>query len=174
MPRVAFFTYNVLRERRGHPRIREFEDMGPEIVKIAEQCAGFLGYRTGRRELSPIPRPSFFNPDEHADEAQTLSFCSDLESVSAFAYEGLHARALQLKREWFIDPAWPVYTAWWIEDNEQADWQEAIRRLEYLHHHGPTPCAFTFKSPFNATGQPTALDQDRIRALRAQARKPPS
>jgi hypothetical protein len=138
--------------------------MGPLIVELAQRHPGYLGYRTGRLNSPPVARPYFFNPELHADEAQTLSFWTDLESVASFAYHGLHARALQLKRDWFIEPSWPVYVAWWIGDDEVPDWQEAVRRLEHLHEHGPTPHAFTFKSPFDNQGRPARLDSPRMRA----------
>jgi hypothetical protein len=79
---------------------------------------------------------------------------SDLESVYPFAYQGLHGEALRLRREWFVKPAWPTYVAWWVGDADEPSWEDAFRRMEHLHDHGPTPYAFTFSTPFDAEGHP--------------------
>ncbi len=39
--------------------------------------------------------------------------------------------------------------------------------FELLHDRGPTPEAFTFKSPFDANGRPAIVDKERVRRLAA-------
>jgi hypothetical protein len=71
-----------------------------------------------------------------------------------FSYKGLHAEALQHRSDWFLEPAWPRYVAWWADDDYLPDWSEAAERYQYLYEHGPTTFAFTFKQPFDADGRP--------------------
>src|SRR5581483_11172581 len=89
---------------------------------------------------------------------QTLSLWQDLSSVQAFAYSGAHLEALQKRKEWFRAPQWPTYAAWWVGDDEKPTWDDAMKRVEHLHDHGPTAFAFTFKQPFDAGGNPLVLE----------------
>ena len=50
----------------------------------------------------------------------------------------------------------PPLVLWWHPDPQPPTWAEGARRLEHLHDHGPTPAAFTLRTPFDQTGQPTA------------------
>lgn len=72
------------------------------------------------------PKPRFFVEDKHIFAPTTLSLWADLESVFAFAYNGVHAglnaEALKHRKEWFLTPEWPTYVAWWVEDNHEPDW----------------------------------------------------
>ena len=52
--------------------------------------------------------------------------------------------------------------AWWVNDAHTPSEEEACRRLEYLHDHGPSAHAFNFKQPFDEKDQPTILDRDLL------------
>ena len=77
----------------------------------------------------------------------------------AFAYRGAHAESLRHRKEWFVEPAWPTYAAWWIDDDHIPTWEEAMERVNALYHRGPTPFAFTFKQPYDADGRPMRVDR---------------
>ncbi len=99
----------------------------------------------------------------------TLSLWRDLESVFAFAYFGVHAEALSHGRDWFVKPEWPSYVAWWVADDHRPDWSEAKTRLEQLHDNGPSPQAFSFKSPFGPDGARIVIDRAAVRENRSAA-----
>lgn len=86
-----------------------------------------------------------------------MSLWTDLDSVFAFVYTGLHRSTLSKRHEWFLKPEWPSYAAWWVSDDTIPTWSDACERLEHLHDHGPSPVAFTFRRPFAADGTPTRL-----------------
>ncbi len=160
MARVAFFTFGVLREEWGHPDLTSFENHVGIVFAEAAQAPGFI-------QLSPAMEQEFIFPrfkrPGRAEGAQTLSLWTDLESVCAFSYHGqAHAEALRRRKEWFVKPHWQNYVAWWVADDHIPDWTEALERFEHLHAHGPTPYAFTFKTPFDADGQATHIAQQVV------------
>lgn len=159
MALLAFMTFGMLHEPWGHPRVQGFIDRIPDTFASASTTEGFVARMS---EGLPGFGLRYYGPDEAPRAPQTLSLWADLESVYAFAYHGLHAEALRLRREWFVKPEWPTYVAWWVNDDHVPTWQEAYERLESLHDHGPSPFAFTFKTPFGADGQPTMLDRRRV------------
>lgn len=157
MAHIAFFTLNVAREPFSHPQLRGFVERMEPILAQASATAGFIAFAPAMRLAQDDPAlvwPAARPPEREA--AMTLTLWRDLESAFAFAYSGLHAEALQLRREWTIPPEWPNYVAWWIaDDDEPPTWRVAAERHEWLRQRGPTPDAFDFRTPFDAQGQPT-------------------
>jgi hypothetical protein len=169
MARVAFMTFGVLHEAWDHARSKGFVDRVPAAYDAADRSDGFIA--RSARDLATLRHswgesicPSFLAPPLHAQVAHTFSLWTDLESVYAYAYGPVHAEGLRLRRDWFREPDFPNYVAWWVADDHQPDTVEATQRLEQLRAVGPTPQAFNFKAPFDAAGQPTSLDRDLIKA----------
>jgi hypothetical protein len=150
MARLAFYTFGILRAPRDDPRVKDFYDRDESVFAAAQAMPGYVAAYGDR---PPGSGPRFFDPAVHPWAPQTLSVWRDLESVYRFAYLGVHAEALRRRKEWFVPPAWPTYAAWWIGDDEEPSWDDAFRRLEHLHHHGPTTVAFSFTAPFDAAGR---------------------
>jgi hypothetical protein len=160
--RLAFLTFGILHEPLGHPQVQGFFDRVPDALASAHGTDGFVWRET---ERAPDLGPRFFRPTEHPRAPQTLSLWTELEAPYAFAYHGLHAEALRRRKEWFVKPEWPTYVAWWVEDDHTPTWPEAYERLESLHDQGPSPFAFSFKTPFGADGQATHLNRERVDQL---------
>lgn len=164
MAKLAFYTFGILHEAQGNPRVQGFFDRVSDTFKEAEQSTGFIGRSsrdplTGEHSWGERVSPRFFVGDETdgLKAPRTVSLWEDLESVFAYAYSGLHAEALRQRREWFVKPQWPAYVAWWVADDHIPDWVEAAERHEHLHDHGSTPFAFDFKQPFDCNAQPVKL-----------------
>ena len=169
MARLAFMTFGVLYEPRTHPRSKGFIDRVPSVYATVEQSDGFidrsyLDPETGQHSWGTSICPTFVSQDLYTHLAHTFSLWSDLESVYAFSYANEHAEALRFRHDWFSDPKFPNYVAWWVADDHIPSVREATDRLEQLHKEGPTPDAFTFKVPFGAHGAPTPLDRTLIKA----------
>lgn len=169
MARLAFMTFGVLYEPRTHERSSGFIDRIPATFAKAEHSDGFidrsyLDPRTNQHSWGDSICPTFVSQDLHSHLARTFSLWRDLESVYAFAYSDLHAEALRLRREWFNDPQYPGYVAWWVADEYRPSVREATDRLEQLHAEGPTQTAFNFRRPFGPDGQPVNLDRELIKA----------
>lgn len=155
MARLAFFTLNVARESFSSPQLKGFVERIEPILAQASATHGFLDFPPAMR-LSKDD-PELIWPDAKpadAEAAMTLSLWRDIDSVFAFAYAGMHAEALRLRREWTVTSTWPNYVAWWVGDDEEPTWREAARRHESLRTRGPTVDAFDFRAPFDADGQP--------------------
>jgi hypothetical protein len=173
MARVAFYTIGLLITDSEDPQVQGFWDRVDAVFKKAESSEGFLGRSSYDDENSAgswgiWTAPPVFQKDEYNNRRPaTLSLWQDLESVFAFAYNGLHGEALSKRREWFARTEWPVYTAWWVEDNHIPTWQEASERQDRLTKYGPTPEAFNFKQPFGSDGQPLQLDREVIKSKAA-------
>jgi len=186
MAKLAFYTFAILEETHDHPHSKGFIERVPSVYESAEKSEGFID-RAGSRHLEtqdslwgdPAASPRFTaeqrdartqnpsaTPDETAAsdgyEAATISIWDDLESVYAFAYNGRHMEALKKRSEWFVNPEWPTYVAWWVEDGETPTREDAASRLEHLHDKGPTPHAFDFKTPFDAAGAAWKMDRSKI------------
>lgn len=155
MPRVAFFTFGVLQEEWSHPQIHSYQERVVEVFAAAAQAPGFIKLASAMDDEFVWPR---FKRPEREEGAQTLSLWADLVSVQAFSYRGaIHVDAIRRRKEWFVTPRWPKHVAWWVADDHDPPWHEAIERFEHLHSHGSTPYAFSFKEPFDADGKPTRL-----------------
>lgn len=177
MARVAFYTFGILHERGEHPKTQGFIDRTPGVFASAENADGFVDHANTHIERhdhtwgDPRAHPRFFVEDQHPGAPATMSLWDDLESVYAFAYYGRHAEALGKRKEWFVNPEWPTYVAWWIEDDHIPTREDASKRLEHLHDHGSTPHAFDFKTPFDYAGQPWRMDRKKIRERAEVVRK---
>ena len=171
MARIAFYTFGVLKATRDSELLQDFWERLPSVFEKAERMEGFIdrsGYspsaRVGDRPVwGDSVKPRFFIQGIHADALATLSLWSDLESVSAFAYHGLHGEALQKRKEWFLEPEWPTYVAWWVDDHHLPTWREGADQLERLVDDGPTKRAFDFVRPFDSSGEPTTVDREAVR-----------
>ena len=168
MPRLAFYTFAHLLKPEGHPEVAGFFARNPANFAAAEASEGFIA-RSGY-EIEPdreiwgavvYPRYNVATGDDEI--AATLSLWEDLESVFAFAYNGVHAKALKRRHKWFQKVAWPTYAAWWVADDHVPDWQEAATRHEHLHDHGASDLVFDFSMPFGPDGAPVTLNRALVK-----------
>ena len=166
--RIAFFTLGVLKAPIGDEVVQGFVDRLAPVYAAAEGSAGFFArsirnVQTWEHSWGPVLAPTCVPADCGLNRlAMTLSLWRDLESVAAFAYRGLHAESLSRRGDWFERGPWPSFVAWWVDEQHQPTWAEAVERVDRLHAQGSTPAAFNFKQPFDSSGKPTKLDRQRI------------
>ena len=88
-----------------------------------------------------------------------MSVWSSLEALRAFTYDTDHVGILRRRREWFERLATAHLVLWWVPVGHTPTVEEALARLDHLRQHGPTPTAFTFRTPFepDAAGPGTPL-----------------
>ncbi|HMS65315.1 MAG TPA: DUF3291 domain-containing protein [Ignavibacteria bacterium] len=160
MAKLAFYTFGILKEKKGHPLVQGFWDRVDTVFSQAESSEGFLNLDNG--SWGKYASPRFFDPEKHVSAPATLSLWKDLESVFAFAYHKTHSEALKMREEWALKPEWPTYAAWWVDDDHFPTREEACHRLEYLHDNGSCPFVFNFKMPFDKDGNPAKLNKELI------------
>ena len=171
MPRLALYTFGVLRAPTGSDILTDFVAMAPLVFAEAASTDGFLGHATAARPdlagkakfgedfgqwgIAVAPRfyDSFAKPGEET-MITTLSLWRDLEVAQQFAYGGLHRAALKRRSDWFQKPEWPGYVLWWVGDGEVPTWAQGAGKLEGLADKGPTSAAFSFTSRFDPEGAP--------------------
>lgn len=173
MARVAFMTFGVLYEPRAHLRSKGFIDRIPANYEVAERCEGFIDRShldpdTGKHSWGELVCPRFLSEALHPNVARTLTLWTDLESVFAFSYSGIHAEALRLKKEWFRKTDFPSHVIWWVADDHVPTFIQSTARLEQLYADGPSVEAFNFKRPYDRDGNPTVLDLALVRQMIAR------
>ena len=77
-----------------------------------------------------------------------MSVWSSLEALRAFTYTTAHVQVLRRRSEWFERMATAHMVLWWVPVGHRPTVDEALDRLERLRREGPTPAAFTFRTPF--------------------------
>ena len=83
-----------------------------------------------------------------------MSVWTSFEALHTFVYRSDHRRVLAQRREWFERMDAVIVALWWVPSGHRPTVTEAKERLETLGRLGPTPDAFTFRSPFPAPGAP--------------------
>jgi Domain of unknown function (DUF3291) len=173
---LAVYNFGMFRERADSPGNQGFRDREPVNLDAVERAPGFIGRagyegEPGRESWGAQVYPRFYVERGDGWAPSTLSLWADIESLMAFTYSGVHAEALRHASDWFVPKRWPPYVLWWVAEGHRPDWQEAVDRFERLHDRGPTPKAFSFRSPFDAHGRPTAIDKEVVSSRRSAIRR---
>jgi len=84
--------------------------------------------------------------------AINMSVWESLESLQLFVYRSDHVGTLRGRKQWFEEIDGPILALWWTPAGHIPTVAEAQERLQHLKAHGPTPHAFTFRTPFPAPG----------------------
>ena len=157
MSNLAFYTFAALQKNPDHLEVQGFFALGELIFTELFHAQGLVKY-IDAVVGSSVAIPRFASSIKYSDRLiQTLSLWSKLESVFTFAYSGSHHKAFG--HNWTIKSNWPVYVAWWVDDDKEPTFADAALRLEHLFEQGSTPYAFNFKNCFDAVGKPIQLDR---------------
>ena len=133
--RLAIYNFGLHAGPEGDPRVEGFVLREPANFEAAARASGFLG-RSGYRGV-PGPRswgqqvfPRFIEGSGFDSAPSSLSLWTDIESLMAFSYHGVHADALKHGRNWNIKPSWPPLVLWWVDGHRVPDWQDGAGRLD--------------------------------------------
>lgn len=166
--RLAIYNFGMFSQWSDHPSIQGFHDRNDRNFATAEQSEGFIA-RSGYADEPGPPSwgvqvyPRFYIDHGDGWAPSTLSLWRDLGALLAFSYTGFHAETMRQARGWLVEPHWPPYVLWWVAPDRTPLWAEGVERLEHLNDHGPSAFAFDFKQPFDAHGQPTAVDRTALK-----------
>ena len=81
-----------------------------------------------------------------------LTVWTDLKSLGDFAFGSGHVEIMRRRRTWFVRPTEAMVVLWWIPAGTRPTVRDAEERLVALRQNGPTPFAFTMRTPFPAPG----------------------
>jgi hypothetical protein len=128
------------------PIMEGFRTALDPINALADQSPGFVWRLQTEDGNATAIRP--FDGDPLM--AVNMSVWESLESLQQFVYKSEHVGTLRGRKQWFEPLEGPILVLWWIPAGHIPTVTEAQGRLEHLAEHGPTPHAFTFRSPFSA------------------------
>jgi hypothetical protein len=128
------------------PVMEGFRTQLDPINALADESPGFVWRLQTEDGNATAIRP-------YADDdlmAINMSVWESLESLQRFVYRSRHVDVLRGRKQWFEQADGPILVLWWIPAGRIPTVAEAQERLQHLREHGPTPRAFTFRSPFPA------------------------
>ena len=77
-----------------------------------------------------------------------MSVWESIETLAEFVYRSAHRDVMRQRSQWFEKMADAYMVLWWIPAGTLPTTTDAKTRLELLRRDGPSPDAFTFRSPF--------------------------
>ncbi|MEF0943577.1 DUF3291 domain-containing protein [Rhizobium sp. BR 362] len=170
---LAMYNFGLHVAPYNSPAVEGFRLREAANFEAAARSHGFIG-RSGY-DGDPGPAcwgkqvfPRFIEGSGFATAPSSLSLWTDIESLIAFTYGGVHADALKHARHWNVKQRWPALVLWWVDAEVIPEWKDGAERLERLHDQGPSAAAFSFKQPYNAEGKMTAIDRERVKRLAAE------
>ncbi len=129
------------------PAIAGFVAELEPINRLADASPGFVW-----RLATEAGNATAIRPTEDDLFLINLSVWSSIEDLRAFTYSSAHVDVLRRRREWFEKLAEAHLVLWWVEAGHRPSIEEALDRLDRLRRDGPTPAAFTFRTPFEPGG----------------------
>ena len=125
------------------PLMAGFVEQLDAINALADDSPGFLW-----RLQTPEGNATALRPYEDELILVNLSLWASLSDLLDFVYKSRHRQVLQQRRQWFLRFDGPYVALWWVPSGHIPSVEEAKERLAYLHAHGESPYAFSFKKPF--------------------------
>ena len=130
------------------PAMEGFRARLDPVNALADQSPGFVWRLQTEDGNATAVRP--YEGDDLM--AINLSVWETLESLRQFVYKSHHVESLRNREQWFEPIPGPILALWWIPVGHIPTVLESRARLEHLKARGPTPHAFTFRSPFPPPG----------------------
>jgi hypothetical protein len=114
-----------------------------DLNALADRSPGFVWRLQGDEGNN-----TYLRPYEDERIIVNMSVWETIEQLRAYVYNSAHAELLKQRRDWFEKFDGVFLALWWIPAGHIPTVDEAKKRLALLEAHGPTPFAFTFKTPF--------------------------
>jgi len=134
-----------IRAPLDHPIMEGFRSQLDPINALADRSPGFVWRLQTEDGNAMAIRP--FDDDRMAIN---MSVWESLEALQQFVYRSAHIGPLRDRKEWFEPIEGPILVLWWIPAGHIPTVVEAQDRLRLLKERGPSPAAFTFRTPFPA------------------------
>lgn len=88
-----------------------------------------------------------------------MSVWESIDALAEFVYRTRHRDVMRRRREWFERLGDAYLVLWWVTAGTLPTVSDARERLEVLRRDGPSPEAFTFRSPFPVPDAPGSGDR---------------
>jgi hypothetical protein len=113
------------------------------INALADRSPGFV-WRLQTEEGNATA----IRPYDDERMAINMSVWESLAALQEFVYRSAHVGPLRDRKQWFEPLDAPILALWWIPVGHIPTVAEAKDRLQQLKERGPSPDAFTFRTPF--------------------------
>lgn len=138
------------------PTIAGFVAELESINRLADRYPGFVW-----RLQTEAGDATAIRPTEDDLFLVNLGVWESIEALRAFTYTTAHVDVLRRRREWFEWLATAHLVLWWVPEGHRPSVEEGLERLERLRRDGPSPAAFSFRTPFppeaaNPVSRPSA------------------
>jgi GNAT superfamily N-acetyltransferase len=133
---LAQLNVAVLRHPIDHPLTAGFTSALDMVNALGEAAPGFVWRLTGAGNDATDLRL-----DGDPSSIVNLTVWDDIESLTAFAFRGVHADYFRRRAEWF-EPGRSRAAMWWVPHGHRPTLAEAVARLEFIDRYGPAPFAF--------------------------------
>jgi hypothetical protein len=140
---LAQVNIGRLRAPLDDPLMEGFRSQLAPINALADGSPGFVWRLQTEDGNAMAIRP--FADDRMAIN---LSVWESLEALQLFVYRSAHLGPLRDRQLWFEPTDGPILALWWIPAGHVPTVSEAKDRLQRLRERGPSPEAFTFRTPF--------------------------
>jgi hypothetical protein len=140
---LAQFNIARMRGTLEDPVMRGFVARLDEINALADGSPGFVW-----RLQTEAGNATYLRPYGDERIIVNMSVWKSIEDLRNFVYRGDHAEVLRQRAEWFEKLEQPVVALWWVPVGHRPSIDEAKKRIAHLQERGPTPFAFTFRTPF--------------------------
>jgi Domain of unknown function (DUF3291) len=127
------------------PQLTGFVGALEPVNRMADQAPGFV-WRL-QTEAGDATAIRAFDDDMLL---LNMSVWESIEELAEFTYRSPHRDVMRRRREWFERLADAYLVLWWIPAGTLPTVADAKVRLDKLRRDGPSPDAFTFRSPFPA------------------------
>jgi Domain of unknown function (DUF3291) len=150
VPRFHLAQVNIgrLRAPLDDPMMEGFRSQLDPINALADRSPGFVW-----RLQTEDGNATSIRPFEDERMAINMSVWESLDALQQFVYRSAHVGPLRDRKQWFEPLDGPILALWWIPIGHIPTVAAAKERLEHLAEHGPSPHAFTFRTPFPAPDQ---------------------
>jgi hypothetical protein len=130
------------------PVMADFVARLDEINALADRSPGFVW-----RLQSDAGNATYLRPYDDDRILFNMSVWESIEQLKRYVYYTAHVEVLKRRHDWFERFSGAYTALWWVPQGHRPGVDEAKQRLAHLDAHGPTPFAFTFKTPFPADEQ---------------------
>src|SRR5262249_20934575 len=128
-----------------NPLMEGFRSQVDPITALADRSPGFVG-----RLQTEDGNATAIRPYDDERMAINMSVWESLEALQQFVYRSAHIGPLRDRKQWFEPMDGPILALWWVPVGHIPAVDEAKARLRLLKERGPSPDAFTFRTPFPA------------------------
>jgi hypothetical protein len=140
---LAQVNIGRLRAPVDSPIVAEFMAALEPINALADGSPGFVW-----RLQTEDGNATSIRPFEDDEILVNMSVWESIEALGDYVYRSAHTPFMRRRREWFQQMAEAYLALWWVPAGQLPTAAHAVERLNHLREHGPTPYAFTFRSPF--------------------------